>query len=179
MILLCLYGAKDQCFILLPCHFLYSKPGGHKIVCTRVKFKNCFNVVKNHTNRFLLLYGFRKSIVWPIYDVYRFVNIEEKVKGQDFASTGVKYIKMLQWSQNAHLVNTIQIQNSLLYAACFVTMVMEWESQCPLAECGADRLCCVTIVTKHLTYGKLFWFLFLLDEHFETIAIKIGAFFHI
>ena len=27
----------------------------HKIVCTGVKFKSCFNVVVNHTNRFLLL----------------------------------------------------------------------------------------------------------------------------
>ena len=31
---------------------------------------------------------------------------------------------------------------------------------CPLADHGADGdLCCVTIVTKHLTYGKLLWFL--------------------
>ena len=44
-------------------HMLCRKPGGHKIVCTGVKFKSCFNVVKNHTNRFLLLYQFRKSIV--------------------------------------------------------------------------------------------------------------------
>ena len=28
---------------------------GHKIVYTGAKFKSCFNVVKNHTNRFLLL----------------------------------------------------------------------------------------------------------------------------
>ena len=28
---------------------------GHKIVCTGVKFKSCFNVVENHTNIFLLL----------------------------------------------------------------------------------------------------------------------------
>ena len=27
---------------------------GHKIVCTGVKFKSCFNDVKNHSNRFLL-----------------------------------------------------------------------------------------------------------------------------
>ena len=31
------------------------KAWGHKIVCTGVKFKSGFNVVKNHTNRFLLL----------------------------------------------------------------------------------------------------------------------------
>ena len=45
--------------------------GGHKskIVCTGVKFKRWLNFVKNHTNRFLLLLRFRKSIVWPIYDV--------------------------------------------------------------------------------------------------------------
>ena len=64
-----------------------------------------------------------------------------------------------QWSHNVRLVNTIQIRDSLLYAACFVSMVMEWESPCPLAFCGGDRFCWVTIVTKHLTYGKLFWFL--------------------
>ena len=73
------------------------------------------------------------------------------------------YVKMLQfcwlWSQNARLLKTIQIQNSLLYAACFVTMVMEWGRQCPLANNWADRLCWVTIVTKHLTYDKLFGFL--------------------
>ena len=56
-------------FMLLPGCILYRKPGGHKIVCTGVKFKSCFNVVKNHTNGFLLLSRFRKSIVWPIYDV--------------------------------------------------------------------------------------------------------------
>ena len=32
MILLCWYGAKGQCLILLSCHFLYSKPRGHKVV---------------------------------------------------------------------------------------------------------------------------------------------------
>ena len=31
------------------------------------------------------------------------------------------------WSQNAHLVNTIQIQNRLLCVACFGNMVMKWE----------------------------------------------------
>ena len=36
-------------------HILYRKPRGHKIAYTGVKFKSCFNVVKNHTNRFLLL----------------------------------------------------------------------------------------------------------------------------
>ena len=37
-------------------HILNRKPGGHKIVCTGVKFKSCFNVVKNHTDKFLLFY---------------------------------------------------------------------------------------------------------------------------
>ena len=50
--------------------------------------------------------------------MYHFVVIEENVKGQDFGSVGVKQVKMLQycrqWSQNDRLVNTIQIQNSLL-----------------------------------------------------------------
>ena len=48
MILLCLYGTKDQYFILLPGHSLYMKPGGHKIVCKGVKFKSCFDVVKTY-----------------------------------------------------------------------------------------------------------------------------------
>ena len=68
---------------------------------------------------------------------YRFVvievpGIEVKVRGQIFGSTGVKQVKMLQlcWqlSQNVRLVNTIQIQNSLLCVACFGNMVMKWES---------------------------------------------------
>ena len=60
---------------------------------------------------------------------YLFLVIEEKVEDNDFGSTGVKHVRMLkfccQWSQNARLVNAIQIQNSLLYAAGFVTIVME------------------------------------------------------
>ena len=47
--------------MLLPGHILYRKSGGHKIVCTGVKFKSCFNVVENHANRFLLLEQFRKK----------------------------------------------------------------------------------------------------------------------
>ena len=62
--------------------------------------------------------------------MYRFLFIEENVKGQDFGSVGVKHIlNMLQfywyWSQNAPLVSTIQIQNSLQHAACFVAMIMQ------------------------------------------------------
>ena len=64
--------------------------------------------------------------------MYRFVVIEEKVKGQFFGSTGVKRVEMVQFclqqSQNAGLVNTIQIQNSLLCVACFGNMVMQWGS---------------------------------------------------
>ena len=30
-------------------------------------------------------------------------------------------------------------------------MVIQWESQCPLVDKGADHLCCVSIVTNHLT----------------------------
>ena len=29
---------------------IYRRPGGHKIICTGVKFKSCFNVVKTHTS---------------------------------------------------------------------------------------------------------------------------------
>ena len=64
-----LYGSKDHYFILLPGHILYRKPGGHKIACTGVKFKSCFNVAENYAKRFLLLWRFRKSIVWPIFNV--------------------------------------------------------------------------------------------------------------
>ena len=50
---------------------------------------------------------------------YHFLVIEEKVRGQNFGSTGVKQVKMLQfcwqWSQYARLVNTIQIQK---FAMC-------------------------------------------------------------
>ena len=58
-----------------------------------------------------------------------FVVIEEKFKGQIFAPSGVRQVKMLQfccqWSENARLVNTSQIQNSLLYVTCFGNMVMQ------------------------------------------------------
>ena len=50
-----LVWVQSSPFILLPDHILYRKPGGHNIVCTRVKFKSFFSVVKIHTNRFLLL----------------------------------------------------------------------------------------------------------------------------
>ena len=60
---------------------------------------------------------------------YRFVVIEGKVNGQNFGSTGVKQVKMIQfcwqWSQNVHLVNTMKNQNSLPYVRWFVTMVMQ------------------------------------------------------
>ena len=54
-------GSKDQYFILLPGHIQYRKHRGHKKVCTGVKFKSCYHVVKNHIKRFLLLYRFRKK----------------------------------------------------------------------------------------------------------------------
>ena len=93
------------------------------------------------------------------FTIYHFVILKRRSKVKFFSSAGVKQVKMLQfywqWSQNVCLVDTIQIQNSLLYVTCFVTMVMQWESLSPLA----DLLCCATRVTKHLTYDKLFWFL--------------------
>ena len=57
---------------------------------------------------------------------YRFIVIEEKVKGQIFGSTGIKQVKMIQfcwqWSKNVQ-VNTMKNQNSLPYVRCSVTMV--------------------------------------------------------
>ena len=71
----------------------------------------------------------KRIIVLPISMTYRFVVIKERIKGQDSGSLGVKHVKMLQfcwkWFQNARLVNTIQILNSLLYVAGFVIMVMQ------------------------------------------------------
>ena len=87
IILLCWYGSKDS--ISYCCRVLYGKPGGHKIVCTGVKFKSCFNVVENHTNRFLLLYD-SENVSFDLSTTYRFVVIEGKVKGQIFGTTGVK-----------------------------------------------------------------------------------------
>ena len=68
------YRVKDQCFILLPCHFLYSKSGGHKILCSGVKFKSCFNVVKNYKipTDSSCYTDSEKWIVWPIYTRYHF-----------------------------------------------------------------------------------------------------------
>ena len=61
--------------------------------------------------------------------LYRFVVIEEEVEGQDFGSTGVKHVIMLQicwqWSQNVRQVNSIENQNSLPLVRCFVTMVTQ------------------------------------------------------
>ena len=56
---------------------------------------------------------------------YSFLVIKEKVKGQIFGSTGVKQVKMLQFAGNGLkmlILYTIQIQNSLLYVACFGNM---------------------------------------------------------
>ena len=93
-----------------------------KIVCTGVKFKNCFNVVKKPYQQIPLIITIQKKYSLT----YHFVVIEEKVRGQNFGSTGVKFC--WQWSQNDRLVNTIQIQTSLLCVACFGNMVMKWES---------------------------------------------------
>ena len=49
----------------------------------------------------------------------------QSVLGQWAFLLQVMVITIRQWSQNARLVNAIQIQNSLLYVACFVTMVMK------------------------------------------------------
>ena len=70
---------------------------------------------KLYTNRFLL-YDSQK-VQFDLSTTYRFIVIEKKVRGQIFVSTGVKQVKMLQfcwqWPQNACLVNTIQILDSL------------------------------------------------------------------
>ncbi len=63
-------------------------------LCTGVKFQNCSNCVKNHSNVFLLSQGFRKCIVLHIYDV-PFSSYEQKnivTQGQTlvFGSTGPK-----------------------------------------------------------------------------------------
>ena len=54
-----------------------------------------------------------ENVEFNLSTTYRFVVIEETVKGQDFASIGVKYVQMLQfcwqWSQNARLLKTIQM----------------------------------------------------------------------
>ena len=119
--------------------------------------------------------------------MYCFVNIEEKVKDQDFGSTGVKYIKMLQfcwqWSQNARLVfvNTSQIQHSLLYAACFVTMVIDWGNPCPLAFRGDDHVYCVTIVTyneaSHIWQTILILNRFYLMKTLRQLSAKLEHFY--
>ena len=102
---------KDQNFITS-----YDSCRGHKIVCTGVKFKSCFNVVKNHIPTDSSCYNDSQKVQFDLSTTYRFIVIEEKVRGQIFVSTGVKQVKMLQfcwqWPQNACLVNTIQIQDS-------------------------------------------------------------------
>ena len=74
-------------------------------------------------------YNDSEKVWFDLPTTYRVVVIEEMVKGQIFGSIGFKQVKMLQfcwqWSQNARLVNTVQIQHSLLYVACFGNMVMQ------------------------------------------------------
>ena len=74
-------------------------------------------------------YNDSEKVSFGLSTMYRFVVIKEMVRGQFFDSTGVKQVKMIQfcwqWPQNARLVNTIQIQNSLLCVACFGYMVMQ------------------------------------------------------
>ena len=132
-----------------------QKAWGHKIVCTGVKFKSCFNVVETRTKRFLLLKRFRKSIVWPIYDVpFR----SYWRKGQIFGSTGVKQVKMIQfcwqWSQNVPHVNTMKNQNSLPYVRYFVTMVTQKKmvSQWTLTFSLHNH-----VTETYATHSKLFW----------------------
>ena len=57
-------------------------------------------------------YNDSEKVQFDLSSRYRFVVIEEKVKGQVFGSSGVKQINMLHfcWQkfQNAHQVNTIK-----------------------------------------------------------------------
>ena len=68
------------------------------------------------------------GLTFDLSTTYRFVIIEEKVKGQIFGSTDVKQVKTLQfcwqWSQNVHQVNTNKNQNNLPYVSCFLTTCM-------------------------------------------------------
>ena len=60
-----------QANIYSQCHFVANpdalKSWGHKIIFTGAKFKKCF-ISKNNTNEFVLLWRFRKCVVWPIYE---------------------------------------------------------------------------------------------------------------
>ena len=97
-----------------------QKAWGHKIVCT-VQWSN--SKVASMLSRTIptdsFCYNDSEKVQFVLFTTYSFVVIEEKVKGHIFGSTGVKQVKKLQfcwqWSQNARLVYTIQIQNSLLF----------------------------------------------------------------
>ena len=58
-----------------------------------------------------------------------------------------------QWSQNAHLVNTMKNQNSLPYVRCIVTMVTQQKRSAN----GHHFFHCMTMLPKHTTHSKLFW----------------------
>ena len=98
-------------------HILYRKSGGHKIVCTGVKFKSWFNVIKNHTNRFLLLKQFRKKYSSTFNYNIPFCSYWRKGQRSNLwlyrGQTGQNAPILLEWSQNARLANTIQIQNNI------------------------------------------------------------------
>ena len=109
---------------------LYRKPGGHKFI--QGSNSKVASMLSKTISTNSSCYNDSEKVLFGFSTTYRFVVIEEKVRSQLFGSTGVKQVKMIQfwwqWSQNARLVNTIQIQNSLLCAACFCNMVMQWES---------------------------------------------------
>ena len=73
------------------------------------------------------------------------------------------------------LVNTFPIQNSLLCVACFGNVVMQWESQCPLA----DRFCCVTrsIEASHIWQTILIFHCIYLMNILRPLPAKLEHFY--
>ena len=101
--------------------------------------------------------------------MYRFVVIEENVKGQIIGSAGVKRVEMLQscwqWSQNVHQVSTIKKsknQNSLPYVRCFGTMVTYSKEGQPMDT----PIFSLQNMLHRENYSE--FKLYLQDEHFET-----------
>ena len=93
---------------------LYSKPGGSQKRLYRGQIQKLLKFCQKPYQQISLVILIQKKYSLTFLRRTRYEGNEEKVKGQDFGSTGFKYVKMLQFcwqcSQNARLVNTIQIQ---------------------------------------------------------------------
>ena len=82
MILLCWYGAKDRYFILLTCHFLYSRPGGSQNRLYRGQIQKLLYCCQKSYQQFPLVIPIHKkySLTYLRRTVLKLLNKRSKVK---------------------------------------------------------------------------------------------------